>query len=225
MRTYQVAEHFASINGEGTRAGQLAYFIRFKGCGLSCAYCDTSWANQEDTPFTSMTAEEIHETIRLSGITNVTLTGGEPLMQEGIAELLSLLLADESLTVEIETNGSIALEPFLAADGASRRPAITMDYKLPSSGMELFMRSSNFALLTEQDTVKFVAGTREDLERARDVIRMYGLTQRCHVYLSPVFGQMDPAEIVEYMKENGMNGVNLQLQLHKFIWDPDKRGV
>lgn len=225
MRTYKVAEHFASINGEGTRAGQLAYFIRFKGCGLSCSYCDTSWANQEDTPFTSMTAEKIYETIRFSGITNVTLTGGEPLMQEGIEELLSLLLADENLTVEIETNGSVGLEPFLSGDGASRRPVITMDYKLPSSGMEILMRSSNFSLLNEQDTVKFVAGTREDLDRARDVIDMYGLKQRCHVYISPVFGQMDPADIVEYMKENGMNGVNLQLQLHKFIWDPQKRGV
>jgi len=79
--------------------------------------------------------------------------------------------------------------------------------------------------LQQQDTVKFVCGSRQDLERARDVIEAYGLAGRCHIYLSPVFGAIDPADMVEYMKEQGMNGVSLQLQLHKFIWSPEERGV
>ena len=146
-------------------------------------------------------------------------------MQEGIEELLSLLLADENLTVEIETNGSVGLEPFLSGDGASRRPVITMDYKLPGSGMEAHMCTDNFALLKPQDTVKFVAGSRVDLDRALEIIREYDLTHRCHVYFSPVFGSIEPVEIVEFMLEHTLNDVNLQLQMHKIIWDPEKRGV
>lgn len=225
MSLYNVVEHFASINGEGIRAGQLAYFVRFKGCGLSCSYCDTEWANRDDTPCTQMAAEQIYDTIKLSGITNVTLTGGEPLMQEGMDELIKILTADKKLSVEIETNGSIALNKFIPTDDASRRPIFTMDYKLPSSGMEIMMLASNFELLAPQDTVKFVAGSTADLERARDVIDMYGLVEKCSVYISPVFGKIELEEIVDFMKENKMNGVNLQLQMHKIIWDPEKKGV
>lgn len=218
---FPVAEKFTSINGEGVCAGELAVFIRFRKCNLRCSYCDTLWANSHTAPAELLTAEEITDYILSTGVKNVTLTGGEPLLQENL-HLLTDILITEGLRVEIETNGSLPVERLASR---SCRPVFTMDYKLPSSGMEILMRSSNFSLLNEQDTVKFVAGTREDLDRARDVIDMYGLKQRCYVYISPVFGQMDPADIVEYMKENGMNGVNLQLQLHKFIWDPQKRGV
>ena len=83
----------------------------------------------------------------------------------------------------------------------------------------------NFDVLNKNDTVKFVSGSIEDLKRAKDVIEKYNLTQKCGVYISPVFGQIEPAEIVEFMKENLMNDVNLQIQMHKVIWDPDKRGV
>lgn len=225
MRKYHVAEHFASINGEGRKAGQLAYFIRFKGCGLSCSYCDTAWAKEADAPSEELTASKIYDTIKLSGINNVTLTGGEPLIQEGIKELIDLLLSDPLLSVEIETSGSVSLSGFIPSDPDARRPQFTMDYKLPSSGMEIMMRTANFDLLTYGDTVKFVAGNTEDLERARDVIDMYSLKDRCSVYISPVFGQIGPDEIVGFMKANRMNDVNLQLQMHKIIWDPEKRGV
>ena len=87
------------------------------------------------------------------------------------------------------------------------------------------MRRDNFKLLCEHDTVKFVAGTIDDLERAREIIEDYKLCGRCHVYLSPVFGKIRPSEIVDYMTEHEMNGVRLQLQLHKFIWSPAARGV
>ena len=87
------------------------------------------------------------------------------------------------------------------------------------------MLTENFALLQALDTVKFVVGSQADLERAAAVIQEYSLDSRCHVYLSPVFGAIDPADIVEFMKEKNMNGVRLQLQLHKYIWDPQKRGV
>ena len=217
----RVVEKFVSINGEGTRAGEPAVFIRFKGCNLRCSYCDTMWANEADCPFTDMTPEEILSYIRSTGITNVTLTGGEPLLAAGVADLIRLLGNEGNLRVEIETNGAVDLKPF--TEGF--RPVFTMDYKLPSSGFEAAMLTENFALLQAEDTVKFVVGSMEDLERARQLILEHSLTARCHVYLSPVFGQIVPAAIVDYMIENRMNDVRLQIQMHKVIWDPDRRGV
>ncbi len=219
---YKVVETFVSINGESTKAGQLAVFIRFKGCNLNCEYCDTTWANKSDAPYTEMTALEIYKYIKETGITNVTLTGGEPLLQTGIIELLNILSKDTDLFVEIETNGSVNLEEFIKIDN---RPSFTMDYKLPVSGMENKMCLSNFDILTYKDTVKFVSGSIEDLERAREIIERYGLIDKCHVYISPVFGKINLPDIVEYMKEHKMNKVNMQLQMHKFIWDPQERGV
>ncbi len=218
---YQVVETFVSINGEGVRAGELAAFIRFRGCNLNCSYCDTRWANQPGAPFEEKSAEQLLEWVRKTGVKNVTLTGGEPLYREGIGDLTALLLQNGN-RVEIETNGSVLLEPFAKS---SFRPVFTMDYKLPDSGMERYMNRKNFAVLNGDDTVKFVAGSKNDLRRALEIIRQYQLTERCHVYFSPVFGMIEPSDIVAFMTEHGLNGVRLQLQLHKFIWDPNKRGV
>lgn len=217
----KVVETFISINGEGTRAGELAVFVRFQGCNLRCSYCDTMWANEADCPYEEKTPEEIDAYIRSTGITNVTLTGGEPLLQKEMPRLLSLLLRDGALRVEMETNGAVSLAPFCGES----RPVFTMDYKLPSSGMEKGMICENFPLLEKNDTVKFVSGSMEDLERAAQLIERYDLTHRCHVYLSPVFGCIEPADMVQFMTDRRMNEVRLQIQMHKVIWDPDKRGV
>lgn len=222
MAQYKVVEIFTSINGEGRRAGQLAVFVRFQGCNLNCSYCDTKWANTDTAAYTVMSDAEIYERIKDSGISNVTLTGGEPLLQAEIAVLLKRLAADTDLHVEIETNGSIALEPFTKI---ANPPSFTMDYKLPGSCMEGCMNLENFQYLTAKDTVKFVAGSREDLHRARAVIQTFDLTEKCAVYFSPVFGAIELTEMVEFMKKYRLNGVNLQLQLHKIIWDPQARGV
>lgn len=225
---YKVVEMFTSINGEGVRAGQLAVFVRFAGCNLNCAYCDTKWANQKDTPYQEMSVEEICEALQKTGVDNVTLTGGEPLLQEGMRELIASILRDAHKYVEIETNGSILLEScqqLCAQEEIGNRLTFTMDYKLGGSGMEENMELSNMKRLQKKDTVKFVCSDYRDLEKAEEIIRKYHLDERCHVYLSPVFGKIDPADMVEYMKERRLNGVNLQLQLHKFIWDPNERGV
>lgn len=222
MNTYKIAEMFSSINGEGTHAGQLAFFVRFTGCNLNCSYCDTKWANVPDAPYTEMTADEILSAVRKSGIRNVTVTGGEPLIQPNIIPLLKMLCGDGRY-VEIETNGSADVSEVVRI--GENRPALTMDYKLPSSGMENFMRTENFAILDARDTVKFVSGSRADLERALEIIRKYGLIGKCAVYISPVFGKLKPVEIVDFMLSNKLNGVNVQLQMHKFIWDPNMRGV
>jgi len=219
---YPVAEIFESINGEGTKAGRLAVFVRFSGCNLNCTFCDTLWANAKDCPVTYMTCEDIYTRIKSTGISLVTLTGGEPLLQPKIEKLLAFLEQDATIEVEIETNGSISLA-FL--ENLAVRPTITMDYKLPGSGMEAQMCTDNFSYLRKADTVKFVVGSLEDMDRAVEIITQYKLSDKCHLYFSPVFGRIAPADIVEYMKEHNLNYITMQLQMHKFIWDPDKRGV
>lgn len=218
---FPVAEIFTSINGEGVLAGQLSVFVRFCGCNLNCSFCDTTWANQPDAAHTVMSSKEIVSAVSQTGIRNVTLTGGEPLLQPAIRELLLHLSALPQLRTEIETNGSIDLTPYRGIP----RITFTMDCKLPGSGMYDQMCHDNFALLRPDDTVKFVVGDRDDLLCALEVIRHYHLTHRCHVYFSPVYGKIQPAEIVDFMKEYTLNNVNLQLQMHKYIWDPNARGV
>ena len=218
---FPVVEKFVSINGEGAHAGELAAFIRFRGCNLSCSYCDTSWANCENAPADMETAEELAAWVAETGVNNVTLTGGEPLLNRDCRALTALLMK-QGCRVEIETNGSISLEESAASEF---RPVFTMDYKLPSSGMEQFMCIDNFRLLGCHDTVKFVSGSIEDLERAAEIINQFSLDERCHVYISPVFGEIEPSDIVDFMEERRMNKVRLQLQLHKFIWEPTWRGV
>lgn len=222
MSEFQVCEKFVSINGEGRRAGQLAVFIRFKGCNLRCSYCDTMWANESNAPFETMTPQDIYAYILSSRVKNVTLTGGEPLLREGMTELLTILKSSAELRVEVETNGAVDLKPFC---NDKLRPCFTMDYKLPSSGMEDGMILSNFDLLGRGDCVKFVVGSDEDLNRAKHIIDRYSLTRKCGVYISPVFGEIEPVKIVEFMIEHNLNDVNMQIQMHKVVWNPDKRGV
>lgn len=220
---YRVVEKFVSINGEGQRSGELAVFIRLAGCNLRCSYCDTMWANEEDVEFTPMSKEDIYDYIISTGVKNITLTGGEPLMAEGVSELIEYITRDESLFLEIETNGSIDLAPF--RERRVDNLSFTMDYKGGTSKMEEHMLLSNFEVLSPADTLKYVVGSREDLMKARDLIEEYKLVDRCKVYFSSVYKEIELDEIVEFMKEFNLNGVRLQLQMHKFIWDSEERGV
>ncbi len=220
-----IAERFISINGEGRKAGELCQFIRFAGCNLQCAYCDTSWSQASDSALEFLEVSQLAADAEASGITNITLTGGEPLLQKRLHELIRRLTT-QGHAVEIETNGSLPLDDLLGL----RSPlddhlSFTLDYKLPDSGMEAAMRLTNLALVGHQDVVKFVASSRGDLERAAQIIAQHRLTERTQVYISAVSGSLHPREIVDFMKEKQLNRVRLQLQLHKYIWDPSQRGV
>lgn len=221
MITYPVVEKFVSINGEGQKAGEIAAFIRMRGCNLACNYCDTSWANTKDCPCEFLSAEELITWLKEHSIENVTLTGGEPLLTEEIASLIEAL-GTAGFSVEIETNGSISLNTF---DTLAHRPAFTMDYKCPDSGMENAMNTDNFSLLIPKDTVKFVVSSISDLDKAREICIQYKVAEHCPIFLSPVFGRIESKEIVEYMIEHHWNEARLQLQMHKFIWPPEQRGV
>ncbi len=204
MSNLSVAEKFISINGEGRRAGELAVFLRFCKCNLQCSFCDTQWANSDDAAAEIMTINQLTDYVVSTGIQNVTLTGGEPLLQKNIG-LLITALDSIGLNIEIETNGSVPLKNF--------------------TPFSAYMCLDNFSYLTENDTVKFVVSDLKDLNRAKEIINTYHLTEKCCVYFSPVFGKINPETIVSFMKEHTLNKIRLQLQLHKYIWDPKQRGV
>ncbi len=221
----KVVEKFISINGEGKRAGELAVFIRFKGCNLRCSYCDTLWALEPECDFSDETPKEITQYILNSKVKNITLTGGEPLIQPNIKDLIELILnSDDEIRLEIETNGAVSLKDFRIND--SSRLSFTMDYKLPSSGYEQSMVLDNFHYLTKNDSIKFVSGSLEDLLKAKSIIDKYDLIKKgISIFISPVFGKIELTQIVDFMKENNLNDVKMQIQLHKIIWHPDTRGV
>ncbi len=221
MEKYKVVEIFTSINGEGMDAGKLSVFVRFQGCNLRCNYCDTMWANEETCAYTWMSADEIVEKVKEADVRNVTITGGEPLLQKDIWVLLDKLI-DFGVKVEIETNGSVDISKFIHGD---RRPVFTLDYKLAGSGMEQQMLMSNYEYVCKDDTVKFVVSDTDDLNRAYDICKTYRLGEKCNIILSPVFGRIEPEQMVEFMKEKHFNEARIGLQLHKIIWDPDKTGV
>ena len=220
--SFPVVEHFISINGEGRRAGQLALFIRLAGCNLDCSYCDTRWANTENVKYTRMTIEEILDVIKKSNCKNVTLTGGEPLLKKDVDKLLYAICQLDGIRLEIETNGSQSIKEY---DNWESRPVMTLDYKLPTSGFEEYMDVSNYDYLHKDDSVKFVCGSYDDLVRAMEIIKKYDLTSKANCILSPVFGNIRPDEMVDFMKDNQLNDVFLQLQMHKIIWDPEMKGV
>lgn len=222
MDTFNVVEKFVSINGEAAHAGELACFIRFAGCNLNCSYCDTAWANKKEVPYEVLTCEEINEYILSSKVFNVTLTGGEPLLQPCIGKLLYQLSKNDDLRIEVETNGSIDVSKYF---DIGDNIEFTMDYKLPESGMSEKMCLDNFENIRPMDTVKFVVSDYNDLVEAKKVIDYYGLADKTRVYLSSAFNIITPKDIVAFMIENNMNKVRIQLQMHKYIWEPDRKGV
>lgn len=221
---YNVIEKFLSIDGEGPTAGEIATFIRFGGCNLNCSWCDTAYSIACNVKGEQLTKEQIYEYIKENGADNVTLTGGEPLIQKEIGQLIYFLAQDKSLLVHIETNGTIPIYNYEKIKGL-RNVSFIVDYKLPGSKMENKMHLNNYKAVGSGDVCKFVIGTEEDLKRARDIVYKYRLTERCMVYFSPVMAAVEPVKIVNFMKENKLNKVRLQLQLHKIIWPPDTRGV
>lgn len=221
---FNIVEKFLSIDGEGQSSGELATFIRFQGCNLRCSWCDTNYSWEKENINELLSAEEIYDYIKENGSTNVTLTGGEPLIQVNIDELLEILGKDKNLKIHIETNGSVDIGAFKKRH-KENNISYVVDYKLPSSKMTKAMNLNNLNNVEATDVYKFVIGSKEDLNTAYEIIMGYNLTSKCLVYLSSVFGDIELEEIVEFMKDKKLNDVRLQIQLHKIIWDKNKRGV
>lgn len=217
----KINEIFGSIDGEGLRTGELATFIRLAGCNLRCSYCDTCYALKiSDGIETSI--EEILKKVKKNGYKNITLTGGEPLIHKNVDSLISELCKNE-YNVNIETNGSVSIDKYISNENI----LITMDYKVPSSGVEKKMNLTNLEKLRSSDVLKFVIG-KSDFERVEEVIKNHNI--KSYIYLSPVFGEVEPVELVDFMKEMHKKGIDtskmrVQVQLHKIIWNPNERGV
>lgn len=224
MTKFNVIEKFVSIDGEGPMAGSLAVFIRFRGCNLRCSWCDTSYSWEDNAKSEEMSIDEIYKYIKETGVNHITLTGGEPLIQEGIDELIDVLSKDKNLLIHIETNGSVDIERLKNMYPVDNIRFI-LDYKLPISKMTECMKIENFKWVSKKDVYKFVIASKNDLEKAYEIIKKYNLDKLCQVYLSPVSELIAPDEIVEFMKEKLLGDVKLQLQLHKIIWDKNLRGV
>jgi 7-carboxy-7-deazaguanine synthase len=210
-----VNEIFLSIQGESTHAGRPCAFVRLTGCSLRCDWCDTSYAFYEGR---RMALGEVVDQIDGFGCDLVEVTGGEPLLQEGVYALVSELLA-RGHTVMIETSGACDVSRLDA------RALKIMDFKCPASGEMERNLWTNLEYLTARDEVKFVVTDRADYEWARDVIRRHRLAERVKaVLLSCAFGRLEPARLAAWMLEDRLPA-RLQLQLHKLLWPPDARGV
>ena len=219
----KIVEIFSSIDGEGIRTGQLCTFIRTYGCNLRCSYCDSMYA-LEGNEWQEMSIPEIINVCKTYGNRCITLTGGEPLIHKDVHNLINTL-ADEGFEVNIETNGSVDISKFMES---STSVFFTLDYKTPYSQEESKMFMDNFyKYVRHKDVVKFVCGTEDDLNKMKEVVfnMKTTLTTLPHIFVSPVFGQIEPVTIVDYLKKYNLQDVRMQLQLHKFIWPVDMKGV
>lgn len=210
-----VTEIFKSIQGESTYAGLPCVFVRLAGCNLRCQWCDTAYAFNSGR---KMTPEAILARVRSMGGELVEITGGEPLLHRGVYELTERLLS-EGYRVLIETSG----ERYIG----KLAPAVVkiMDVKCPGSGESEKFCFSNLDVLERKDQVKFVILDEVDYRYARDFLAQHALDQRVdEIVFSPVFGQLPPQQLAEWILRDGL-GVRMGLQIHKFIWDPEARGV
>ncbi len=211
----QINEIFYSVQGESTHAGRACVFVRLTGCNLRCKWCDTEYAFYEGR---RMSQDEILDGVRAYRCDLVEITGGEPLLQEGVYPLMDAMLA-HGMTVMLETSG--------ASDVSRVDPRVIkiMDLKCPQSGESSRNLWSNLKHLTRNDEVKFVIAGREDYEWTRGVIAEHTLAARVGaILLSPAFGLIEPRLITEWMLEDRLPA-RMQLQMHKLIWSPTTRGV
>ncbi|HYY28212.1 MAG TPA: radical SAM protein [Chthoniobacterales bacterium] len=210
-----INEIYKSIQGESTWAGLPCVFVRLTFCDLRCTYCDTAYAFYAGT---KMPLPQIAEQVLAFRCPLVEITGGEPLLQRNVLPLMTEL-CDRGEIVLIETSGAHDIS------GIDSRVHRIMDLKTPDSGESHRNRYENIVHLTKRDEVKFVIGSRDDYLWSKEMIGKFDLVSRCGtVLLSPVFGRIDPREIVEWLLEDNLS-VRFQLQLHKFIWSPEAKGV
>jgi 7-carboxy-7-deazaguanine synthase len=210
-----INEIYLSVQGESTWAGLPCVFVRLTFCDLRCSYCDTEYAFYEGK---KQSLGEIVDAVAALDCPLVEITGGEPLLQKNVLPLMKLL-GDNGLTVLLETSGAHDIS---AVDSRVHR---IMDLKTPGSGEVARNLFANIACLTNRDEVKFVIGSREDYEWSRAQVGEHRLAERCRAVLfSPIFGRIDPREIVDWILADKLP-VRFQLQMHKFIWTPTQRGV
>lgn len=216
----KIVEIFDSIDGEGCFAGAPATFIRLAGCNIRCSYCDTSYALKLNDG-KDMAIHDIIKRVDDFKNRHITLTGGEPLIHKDI-ETLILALCMRNYIVNIETNGSIDISKF-----QNKNTVITIDYKTISSGMNSYVLKENYKYLRESDVLKIVCN-KLDFDDIRKFLENNYIP--CLIYFSPIFGEIEPHELVDFIKSLKSDGfdvsnMRIQVQLHKIIWNEELRGV
>ncbi|MFC1813569.1 radical SAM protein [Thermodesulfobacteriota bacterium] len=214
--TLKVNEIFYSIQGESSYAGRPCVFVRLTGCNLRCSYCDTQYAYDEGE---EQEIREIIDKVAVYKCPLIEITGGEPLIQNDTPTLIQDLLA-EGYEVLLETNGSQDISQI------DERCVKIIDIKCPSSGMSENNDLENLNRLTNKDEIKFVIGNRQDYDFAKEILGIMNANPQIKnpVHFSPVFGKMVPKVMANWIMEDHLR-VKLHLQLHKYIWNPDERGV
>ena len=212
--TLVINEIFHSIQGESSHSGRPCVFVRLTYCNIRCTYCDTEYAFYEGK---ETTIDEICDRVRSFGCNLVELTGGEPLFQANVHELMQRL-CDDGYEVLLETGGSLDIS---TTDSRVQR---IVDFKCPSSLMMKKNLWENAAFLKTGDEVKFVIGTREDYEWSKEMITTHRLADHCPILMSVVFGVLEPVVLAGWMLADKLDA-RFQLQSHKYIWAPETRGV
>lgn len=210
----KINEIYHSLQGEGSSAGLPCVFVRLTYCNLRCTHCDTEYAFYEGED------KSIDETIfevKKYDCKLVEVTGGEPLFQSECYDLVKRL-CDEGFDVLLETAGNMPIE------NVDSRVKIIMDLKCPSSKMEKKNLYDNINHLKLKDEIKFVIGSLEDYDWAKDIINKYNLNTKCEILFSVVFGELEPVTLVNWILEDKLD-VRFQLQMHKYIWHPETKGV
>ncbi len=211
MKLYEI---YTSIQGETQYAGLPCTLVRFAACDLRCSYCDTEYAF---TGGQEVTLDSIVADVEARAVPLVLLTGGEPLLQPELPALCSALLA-RGFVVMIETGGHRDLSLLPAG------VVLIANLKTPGSGESHRMHWENLSRLSPRDAVKFVITSEDDYAWAREQIRVHELERRCQVLLSPAFTQVEPRTLVEWMLRDKLHA-RLNLQIHKYVWPPEQRGV
>ena len=211
----KINEIYHSIQGESTSAGRRCVFVRLTYCNLRCTYCDTEYAFYDGK---DMSVQQVIDEVEKYNCKLVEITGGEPLVQ--LEDCLDLMknLCDLGYEVMIETGGSLSIKEI------DQRVKIIMDLKCPSSGMEKKNLYENIQYLKKNDELKFVIGNREDYEWTIQIIKKNILQGKCEILFSVVFGELEPVELVSWILEDNLD-VRFQLQMHKYIWHPETKGV
>ena len=210
----KINEIYHSIQGESSYSGLPCVFVRLTYCNLRCSYCDTEYAFYEGK---DMSIKQIIKKINSFKCNLVEITGGEPLLQKNCIKLINELEKNNK-KVLIETGGSLSIQ------NISKKTHIILDLKCPSSNMENKNLWENLDYIKKTDEIKFVVGNKVDYEWTKNIIKKYDLENKCHLLISPVYDKIDNEKIINWILKDNLK-IRFQIQLHKEIWDKDKKGV
>ena len=213
MTQLKVFEIFYSLQGESSRVGLPTIFIRLSGCPMRCHYCDTAYAFQGGS---MMGMDDIMSSIKKYDTRYVTVTGGEPLAQKEVLNLLKTL-ADSDYEVSLETGGGLSIKE------VDPRVKIILDIKTPESGEEKKNHWENLEIIDSKDEIKFVICSRGDYEWAKQILDQYQLTEKCEILFSPVYQRLNATDLGNWILKDQLH-VRMQIQLHKLLWG-EKPGV